>query len=232
MKNWDKQPEIRKRRADDGKFYKTISHRYNAEKAGRLEPEPNLDDITLIDPSTGAVVSAPKRRENTKPPTPHTEPNLEHDNTNAKIPLTCPFFRRKAACGRTPCPFLHRLSDETASFELYEQWVESISSTQPWPKFQDLAEICPYWFSGGKGCNHTTETCWYAHWEVEGGVDRVPTKHQTCAFWARGKCFKPENKCLYAHRHLDQVISMPKWSRIEQGSGETSLSFCMRNVTN
>lgn len=225
MKNWDKQPEIRKRRVDDGKLYKKISQRHNAEKAGRLEPEPNLDDITLIDPSTGAVVSTPKRRENTKAPTFRSEPNPEHDNSNAKIPLTCPFYHKRVACGRTPCLFLHRPSDEIASFELYKQWVESTSSTEPWPKYWDPAQMCPYWFSQGKGCNRTIEGCWFAHWRVEGGFERIPTKQQTCAFWARGKCFKPEDKCLYAHRHLDQVVALPKWARAEQGSGELSLVF-------
>lgn len=225
MKNWDKQPEVRSRRVDDGKLYKNISQRYNAEKAGRIEPEPNLDDITLIDLSTGAVVSAPKQGENTKDPTFCPEPNPEYDDSNVKIPLTCPFYHKKVACGRTPCPFLHKTSDRIASFELYEQWVESTSSTQPWPKFQDPAQICPFWFSKSKGCKRTIEDCWFAHWQVEGGVERVHTKQQTCAFWARGKCFKPESQCLYAHRHLDQVVAMPKFARGEQGNGELFISF-------
>jgi hypothetical protein len=225
MKNWDKQPEVGKRRAEDRKLYKNISRRFNVEKAGRLERAPNLDDITPIDPPTGAVISAPKRVENTKAPTFRPEPNPEHDNIEAKIPLTCPFFQRKVACGRTPCAFLHKLSNETASFELYKQWVESTSSTQPQPKFQDPAQICPFWFSRDKDCMRTTESCWFAHWEVEGGMERLSTKQQTCVFWARGKCFKPEDKCFFAHRHIDQVVSMPKSSRTEQGNGELSHDF-------
>jgi hypothetical protein len=230
MKNWDKHPEVRKPRVEDGKMFKTFSQLHNAEKAGRLEPEPNLNDITLIDPSTGSVVSAPKRRESTKSLSLFSESNPEYDNSNAKIPLTCPFYHKKAACRRTPCLFLHRPSDETASFELYEQWVESTSSTQPWPKFQDPARVCPYWLSQSKGCKRTIESCWFAHWQVEGGRDRLHTKQQTCAFWARGSCFKPEDKCLYAHRQLDQVVALPKSAKVEQDSGELPLTYLICEI--
>ena len=190
----------------------------------------NLDDIHPIDPSTDTVVSAPKRKGNTEVPTFHPKPNPGRDGSNVKISLTCPYFDRKAACGRIPCPFLHKPSDETASFELYEQWVESTSSTQPWPKFQDPAQMCPFWFAGGKGCKHTTEMCWFAHWQVEGGVERVPTKHQTCAFWARGNCFKSENKCLYAHQYLDQVGPIPKRPKTEQGNGNSLTTLILLQV--
>ena len=198
---------------EEGKLY-SISHRYRLEMQGRNEAEPNIDDITLTELSTGKIVSEPKAKSSPPPQAPKAPRALRQTrpkDVDGLVPLTCPYFRRNIGCEWEPCPFLHKLSDEVASYALYEQYVNHQTGKEIWPKFKEPPEMCPYWFARRKktmGCTRTIEDCWHAHWLVQGGAERLPTIHIPCPHKLKGVC-RYGAECIFAHSDAQGVVSSP-----------------------
>lgn len=210
MADLDAQPTPRKRKTEEGKLY-NISQRHRAEMKGRDEAEPNINELTLTELTTGKVVSQPDPkpappREPPRGPRAATQPN----NLDGLIPLTCPYFDRNYSCEWHPCPFLHRLSDKVASYELYEQYVKQQMGREIKPKFDDPPAMCPWWFKHKQnptvdGCFRSTEDCWYAHWVVDGGAARLTAQHKTiCPYWRKGDCVHGD-KCWFVHGEVNQT---------------------------
>lgn len=210
MADLDVEPTPRKRKMEEGKLY-NILHRHRVEMKGRNEAAPNVNELTLTELATGRVVSQPEPKP-VHPKEPPRGPRAaqEPNNLDGLIPLTCPYFDRNYPCEWNPCPFLHRLSDKVASYELYEQYIKQQMGKQNLPKFQDLPTMCPWWYKhkqnpAADGCFRTTEDCWYAHWLVEGGAALLPAQHKTiCPYWLNGDCLHGD-KCWFVHGEPTQT---------------------------
>ena len=60
--NWDKQPNKRIKRNTEGKHYKNLSHRNNANKSAKTEREPDIDKLVFIDTKTGRPIGENRQR--------------------------------------------------------------------------------------------------------------------------------------------------------------------------
>lgn len=208
MANWDTEPNISKRkRYEDGTIF-NLSHQHRIQMKGRENPAPPADQVILRDPATGEIVSQPKPTPSTEPPrNAPIGPRIPENALDGLIPLTCPYFDKKVECARLPCPFLHKLSDRTASFKLYDQYVDR--RTTNWPKFKDPPVPCPWYHDKSKGCARSVEGCWYAHWEVPNASDREgPPLQRICPYWLKGDCHHG-SECYFRHPDANEGAGTP-----------------------
>jgi hypothetical protein len=219
--NWTAPPPKRTRTApeDNAPRLYNLSAKWNAEKSGRNGAVLNADDISLVEPANirelGRALAPPVQpRLVTNYVAPVVRPD-EEEQTGSRIPLSCYRWEQNDICPLGPheCAFLHKNASESASEELYRQFIGHYNRIKEWRKFINNPEnICRFW--ANKGCKKSNTECPVAHWYwTDSLVDRYKQQNPfkkplTCFFlWQNGRCHRGEEECMFSHEYLPGSIA-------------------------